>query len=114
MAALTLSTTLLPNALVGVPYEASFAVSGTVAAHALTVSAGTVQTNKQALPSGLSYTADGRISGTPNVSGTFNLSVKLTDGTNTTDNIPLTLFIDHSNASVGANIERLTAGAIAA
>src|SRR5690348_4920604 len=87
--ALTMVTTKLPDAFIGVAYEASVASGGTPAAHTLTLSAGTTQTGKDALPSGLSYGTDGRITGTPdatNTPGTKHLSVKVTDATTTLDN----------------------------
>lgn len=85
-----LTTTVLPDAFLGVAYEASIAVNNAAVAE-LTLSAGTTQTNKQALPAGLSYTTSGRITGTPTAAGAFNLSVKVSDGTTTVDNNALTL-----------------------
>jgi hypothetical protein len=98
MAAFTALTTVsLPDAFVGVAYEAAVAVNGSTAAE-LTLEAGTTQTGKQALPAGLAYGTDGRITGTPTGDpdtatggGVYNLSVKVTDGTNTKDNAALTL-----------------------
>ncbi len=112
------TTTKLPPAFVGEPYEASFAVNGSAAA-VLTVEAGGVQTNKVPLPDSLSYTTDGRITGTPVPAdeGTYNLSVKVTDGTNTKDNIALTLTIFgrgtiayYEDTSTDAQVSRLGFG----
>lgn len=89
-----LTTTVLPVGFVGVAYEASIAVNGEAVAE-LTLEAGTVQTDKDALPASLSYGTDGRITGTPQPgdAGTYLLSVKATDGTNSKDNAALTLVI---------------------
>lgn len=101
MAALVLSTTLLPPAFVGIPYEASFAVQ-TLGVAPLAIAAGTTQTNKQALPTGLTYgstgAAAGKITGTPTVPGVYNLSIKVSDngGTNSVDNQALTLTVYQS------------------
>lgn len=111
-----LTTAVLPPAFVGEPYEASIAVNNAAVAE-LTLSAGTTQTGKQALPTGLAYGTDGRITGTPVVgdAGTYALSVKVSDGTTTKDNNALTLHVYdsrndrawHENRSVGTVVAEL-------
>jgi Putative Ig domain len=96
MTNVAVSTTKLPPAFVGIAYEGAIACS--TIAGAAELSAGTTQTNKDALPSSLSYGNDGRITGTPVAGdeGVYNLSVKVTDssGTDTAkDNVALTLHI---------------------
>ena len=88
---------LLPPAFVGLAYEVGFSVNGATAG-VLTTSAGSTQTGKVALPTGLAYGATGRITGTPvnGSAGTYLLSVKVTDGTSTVDNIAMTLSIYNS------------------
>lgn len=74
MADITVKTQSLPNAQVGVPYEAGIAATGNATAvTAVSVTSG-------ALPPGLSIQAsDIRVTGTPTKSGTFTFKVTLTD-----------------------------------
>ena len=113
MAALTLSTTKLPDAVVGEAYEASVAVQATGVAP-LALSAGTTQTNKDALPTGLHYGTTGAhagtIYGTPTditQAGVLNLSVKVADngGTNSVDNVAMTLNLNVRSAAVSAEVD---------
>lgn len=106
--ALVAKTTVLPDAFVGQPYEASFVATGATVAAQVVASAGTVQTSKDALPAGLSYSADGRITGTPTAPATvvpyrqLNLSVKLSNGTDTIDNVQYTLNLNYPSANSAA------------
>jgi|KBSMisStandDraft_5_1062788.scaffolds.fasta_scaffold1539152_1 hypothetical protein len=109
MAALVLSTSVLPVAFVGVYYEVSFAVQTLgVAPYALV--AGTTQTGKNALPASLAYGTSGahagQIFGTPLPAdaGTYLLSIKISDSgaTNSLDNIAMTLVIYDAKNSIGA------------
>jgi hypothetical protein len=125
MAALTLSTTTLPPAFVGEPYEASIAVR-TLGTAPLALAAGTTQTGKDALPSSLAYGTTGanagKITGTPvpGDAGIYSLSVKVSDsgGTDTLDNIAMTLKVYDSKSdrayledtTVAANVARLNMG----
>ena len=74
MADIVWSTTVLPAAIRGAPYEAGLAVTGNATAFtAVSISTG-------ALPPGLSLNADRvRITGTPTTNGTFTFTVSLTD-----------------------------------
>lgn len=126
MAALTLATTELAPAIVGVPYETSVSVRATGVAP-LALAAGTTQTNKDALPDSLSYGTTGAHAGTiygtpvPGDEGTYNLSVKVSDngGTNSVDNQALTLTIYgapntrewlEDEASIDAGVAQLNFG----
>jgi hypothetical protein len=74
MTDITVRTATLPNALVGVAYEAGIAETGAVTAiTACTVTSGS-------LPPGLAISAElVRITGTPTKSGTYTFKVTLTD-----------------------------------
>ncbi|ADY52957.1 Ig family protein [Pseudopedobacter saltans DSM 12145] len=72
---LTLSpaTTALPNAYYGTAYTGvNFSQTGALGAPTYTITAGS-------LPSGLTLSASGSLSGTPTVSGTFNFTVTVND-----------------------------------
>ena len=68
----TLSPATLPAADRDVPYSQSMSASGGTGPYAFTVTAG-------ALPTGLSLTVAGVLSGTPTTAGTFDFSVTATD-----------------------------------
>lgn len=72
-AALVVTTTSLPNAVVGAPYAAALAAGGGVQPYAWSLTGGF-------LPPGVTLAADGTISGTPTISGTYLLTVQVTDG----------------------------------
>jgi hypothetical protein len=76
-AALTITTTSLPNALANSAYSQPLAASGGTTPYAWSITAG-------ALPSGLTLTPNGSIYGTPNASGTFNFATQVTDSTTPT------------------------------
>ena len=75
---LALSPSALPAGIQFTPYpNTSFTASGGVAPYSYSITAGS-------LPSGLSFTAAGVLSGTPLVSGTFSFTVRATDSTSGT------------------------------
>ena len=119
MAALTLSTTLLPDAYVGEAYEASIAVQATCVA-SFALSAGTTQTGKNALPASLTYGTTGshagKIYGTPvpGDEGVYLLSVKVVDNgsVNSVDNQALTLNIRGSRTTIAALSESATSAVV--
>jgi hypothetical protein len=89
---IVIDTTVLPDAVVGVAYEAAIAFHG--AASALTVVTAT------GMPAGVTVSASGtgavseslRISGTPTAAGSFTVVPSLTDTAgNTTKNLALTV-----------------------
>ena len=70
--ALTITTTSLPDAQVGVAYSQQLAASGGTSPFIWSVSVGS-------LPAGLTLSASGLLSGTPIVSGAFNFTVQVVD-----------------------------------
>lgn len=85
---LAISTTSLPNGNVGTAYNATLAATGGTGPYTWSLAPGSPQ-----LPANLSLSSGGVISGTPNVTGTTNLIVQVTDnvGTVVTRNLPLTI-----------------------
>lgn len=69
---LKITTAWLPSVTVGVPYSARLAANGGIEPYTWSISAGK-------LPSGLSLSPTGRISGIPTERGIFSLSVMVTD-----------------------------------
>ncbi len=70
--AINLSPTTLPNASTGAPYSQTLATSGGVAPFTFSLIAGS-------LPTGLSLSAAGLLSGMPTQGGTFNFTIRATD-----------------------------------
>jgi hypothetical protein len=79
-ASLTLTTTTLPGATVGVPYSATIGVSGGSAPYACSQVGGT-------LPVGLSLSAGCVVSGTPTTAGTSTSQVKATDSSSPVETV---------------------------
>ena len=71
-ATITISPSTLPAATVASPYSETISASGGTAPYTFAVTAG-------ALPSGLSLSSAGTLSGTPTAGGTFNFTVTATD-----------------------------------
>jgi len=69
---LAISTTTLPNGEVGIAYNQSIVATGGTTPYTFTVFSGT-------LPSGLSLSVAGALTGTPSVAGTFNFTVRVVD-----------------------------------
>jgi hypothetical protein len=69
---ITLSPTTLPNGTVGIAYNQTITASGGTAPYTFTVSTGT-------LPTGLTLSSSGTLSGTPTTAGSFTFTVKATD-----------------------------------
>ncbi len=69
---ITVSPATLPPATQGVPYAQTITASGGTAPYSYSVTAG-------GLPSGLSLSSSGVLSGSPTVNGTFNFTVTATD-----------------------------------
>jgi hypothetical protein len=70
VAALTITTTSLPNGVIGVGYNTSLGFSGGTAP---------ISWIATSLPSGLTMSSNGTISGTPTVNGPFTVTVTATD-----------------------------------
>lgn len=81
---LTVVTNALPNSVVGIPYSATVVAQGGVSPYSWTASG---------LPSGLSISNSGQISGTPRSAGTSSVALKVTDsaGTQATRTLSLTI-----------------------
>ena len=77
-AALTLTTTTLPNATLNTAYTATLAAAGGVAPYTFTLANGT------SLPAGLTLSSAGAISGTPTKAGSTSFSVQVMDSTTPT------------------------------
>src|SRR6516164_7764859 len=71
-AAPSITTSSLPNGTVGTAYSQALAASGGTGGYVWSVSAG-------ALPTGLSLSTGGTISGTPTAAGTANFTATVTD-----------------------------------
>ncbi|MEP7337594.1 MAG: putative Ig domain-containing protein, partial [Acidobacteriota bacterium] len=74
---ITLSPATLPNGTVGAGYNQTIIASGGVAPYSFMLLSGT-------LPTGLSLSTGGGLSGTPSAGGTFNFTVKATDNSGCT------------------------------
>src|SRR5262249_10843973 len=70
---LTITTTALPGARVGVAYSATLTATGGTPPYTWSIASGT-------LPAGLTLTSAGVISGTPTAIGTSSFTVKVTAG----------------------------------
>jgi hypothetical protein len=71
-ATLTVTTSSLPGATVGLSYSSTLQASGGTTPYNWSLASGQ-------LPSGLSLSTSGQISGTPSASGTYSFTVKVTD-----------------------------------
>jgi hypothetical protein len=76
-AALTITTATLPGGTVGTPYSQTLAASGGTAPFTWSVSTG-------ALPTGLTLSATGSLTGTPTAAGTFTFTIQVADATRAT------------------------------
>jgi hypothetical protein len=77
--ALTINTATVPNSVVNVAYpNTTLAAQGGTMPYTWTISAG-------ALPTGMTMSSGGAISGTPTVSGSFSFTATVTDSTNPTN-----------------------------
>jgi autotransporter-associated beta strand protein len=87
--ALQVTTASLPDGTMGTAYSSTLQATGGASLQPYTwsLSSGT-------LPAGLSLTSLGGIQGTPTVSGTFPLEVRVTDASTTVATRPLTVYIN--------------------
>lgn len=101
-------TAITATASTGTAYTTvNFAATGGTAPYTFTVSAGT-------LPSGLTLTAAGVLSGTPTASGTYNFTVTATDagGNNCTGNRAYTISVSCPTITMTPAIGALTSGSV--
>ncbi|WP_371108270.1 putative Ig domain-containing protein [Rhizobium sp. RCC_161_2] len=69
---ITIAPTTLPNGTAGTAYSQTVTASGGTGSYTYAITAGT-------LPTGLTFSSGGTLSGTPTASGTFNFTVTTTD-----------------------------------
>ncbi len=101
--ALKVSTTSLPQGVVGTAYSQTLsATGGSGAGYTWTKSSGS-------LPAGLSLTSAGTISGTPTATGTATFSVQVTDSDSDTATASLTITV---NAALSVTTTTLPAGTV--
>ena len=84
--AISISTTSLPGAIVGLQYSQNMMATGGTLPFQWAVSSGS-------LPAGLGLGATGTLSGTPSASGNFSFSVDVKDSKGATDTVALTLAV---------------------
>ena len=85
-AALTITTSSLPGGTAGTAYQQTLAASGGTGGYSWIATVG-------ALPSGLSLTAAGSITGTPSAAGTSSFTVQVTDSSGAKAAMPLSIVI---------------------
>ncbi len=71
----SIATTTLTNGVVGLPYSSSIQAANGTSPYTFTITAGT-------LPAGLTFAANGAISGTPTTAGNSTFQVQVTDSSN--------------------------------
>jgi predicted secreted protein len=106
-AALTITTTSLPEAIEGSAYSETVQASGGTSPYIWTISSGST------LPSWLTLSASGTLSGTPTATGSFPFSLTVTDsGTPTPQNKSqsFTLTVATANAACGTGNESMLHG----
>lgn len=96
-ATLMVSTTTLPNGTVNVAYSQTLAATGGVSPITWTLSSG-------ALPTGLSLSTAGVISGTATATGTFSFTVNATDAESPAQSATQALSLTINTASTGLSI----------
>jgi len=101
-AAITITTSSLPADTVSISYNQTLAATGGTGAKTWSLSSGS-------LPTGLSLTSGGVISGTPSAAGTSNFTVRATDTVGATATKALSIVI---NAAVTITTSSLPAGTV--
>ncbi|MEP7339870.1 MAG: putative Ig domain-containing protein, partial [Acidobacteriota bacterium] len=99
---ITLSPATLPGGTAGANYNQAITASGGTGSYNFTVSAG-------ALPSGLSLSPGGALSGTPTAGGTFNFTVTATDANGCTGLQAYTLAINCSPFTINPTTQSFAA-----
>ena len=103
--ALTVTTTSLPDATIGVAYQQTLAAAGGSGGNSWTIIAGT-------LPAGLSLAPDGSITGIPTASGPANFTIQVRDGSGATATKALAIAVGQAALSVTtASLPGATVGA---
>ena len=99
---ITLSPTSLPGGTVGVPYNQTISASNGAAPYHFAVTSG-------ALPSGLTLSAAGLLSGTPTTVGSFSFSVTATDANGSTGSQSYTIVITYNFTGFFQPVDNLPA-----
>jgi hypothetical protein len=86
----TITTTRLPDGIVGVPYDQQIPVSGGLAPYSFLVSGGYVGGG---MPPGLSIVNSGQIMDIPTTAGTYTFSVSVTDAQPLSSTADITIYI---------------------
>jgi len=102
-APLAISTSTLPGASVGSAYSQTLAASGGKTPYTWARSAGT-------LPTGLSISTSGVISGTPSAAGTFSFTVRVTDAAATAVTKSLSITVTTGTAPLSISTSSLPGG----
>ncbi len=100
---ITVNPTTLPAGRAGVAYNQTLTQTGGTGAISWNVSAG-------ALPTGLTLTAGGVLSGTPSVFGPFNFTIRATDANSCTGERPYTLTLNPPCPTITVNPSSLANG----
>lgn len=100
---LTITTTTLPNATVGIAYSQTLAAAGGAPPYTWSITTG-------ALPAPLTLSPSGTIGGTPAAASTTNFTVTVTDSAGTTFNQPLTLVVVTPPSITTTSLPNATAG----
>ena len=106
--ALTITSSSLPAAVLGVAYNQALTASGGTGNYSWSVSGGT-------LPGGVGLSASGALSGTPTASGSFSFTAQVSDGVSTaTQSISLTVGATLTITSSGTLVNGITGQAYTA
>ena len=104
-AALNITTSSLPGGTVGASYSQGLSATGGTGGYTWSVSTG-------GLPTGLSLSATGTISGTPTAPGTASFTVKVTDSADTSTTKPLSIAV--APAALNITTSSLPGGTVGA
>jgi hypothetical protein len=101
---LTISTTSLPNGAVGTFYSQTLAATGGAPPYSWSLAGGSGP-----LPTGLTLSSNGTISGTPSSAGTFNFTVQVNDSASASAQKPLSITVSdtsqqYNSAFVSQNV----------
>ena len=100
---LSITTASVPSALAGSAYSTSLAANGGSSPYTWSVLSGS-------LPTGLSLSSSGVISGTPSANGTSTLTVQVSDATSQTANKSLSITVAPGLSVTTASLSNATAG----
>jgi hypothetical protein len=91
--ALTIATSSVPPATINVAYPSfSFSAAGGTSPYTWSLASGST------LPAGLNFASNGTLSGTPTVTGSFRITVMVTDSVGQTSTKPFTILVYAASA----------------